>query len=207
MITTADQLSGIVRQRLIAIVRTTDDETLVRVADDLVAAGMTTIEITLTSPGALRAIESLRSRSADIRVGVGTVLTAKQADEATRAGAEFVISPILDRSVIAAAQAVGVPAIPGVNTPTELYDAIRAGADAVKVFPAAQLGPSWLRAVLDLQPGIPIIPTGGITPNSVPEWLYAGAAACGLGSALSRGTREEISRRVSDLLANVPPAP
>jgi 2-dehydro-3-deoxyphosphogluconate aldolase/(4S)-4-hydroxy-2-oxoglutarate aldolase len=115
---------------------------------------------------------------------MGTVLTADEVDRAVDAGARFVVSPSVVPEVIEAAQRHGIASYPGALTPTEIHTAWRAGATAVKLFPAGTLGPSYLTAVRAPLPDVPLVPTGGVDVEAVGAWLDAGAVAVGLGGPL-----------------------
>lgn len=147
------------------------------------SGGVTAIEVTLTTPGALRLIEQL-SANEQLLVGAGSVLSAEAAREAIDAGARYVVSPVFDPDVLATAHTYDVPALPGAFTPTEMLQAYKAGADLVKVFPADSFGPTYFKGVLAPMPFLELMPTGGVTPDNVGQWLDAGAVAVGLGSAL-----------------------
>lgn len=147
------------------------------------SGGVTAIEVTLTTPGALRLIEQL-SANEQLLVGAGSVLSAEAAREAIDAGARYLVSPVFDPDVLATAHTYDVPALPGAFTPTEMLQAYKAGADLVKVFPADSFGPGYFKAVLAPMPFLELMPTGGVTPDNVGQWLDAGAVAVGLGSAL-----------------------
>lgn len=145
------------------------------------AGGLTVIEMTLTTPGALNAIHAL-SRDENLLVGAGTVLTVNDVRAVEEAGGRFVVSPVFDEVVLREAERRGMLAIPGASTPTEILAAYRAGARAVKVFPAAALGgPGFLRAVRGPLPQIPLIPTSGPTAETLAEYFAAGAYAVGVG--------------------------
>ena len=172
----------IVSGGIVAILRAPSSDGFAAVADVLVAAGITALEVTLTSQGAIDAIAGLRRQLPDrVMVGAGTVLTADEAKAAVDAGAAFLVSPVLDTGLAGAAS---VPFYPGTATPTEIYAAHRAGAPLVKLFPAGNLGPSFLRNVRGPLPGVRIMPTGGIKLENIADWLLAGASAVGLGSPL-----------------------
>jgi len=145
------------------------------------------IEITLTTPGALDAIARLTS-DADLGclVGAGTVLDEGAARDCVAAGARFVVSPTLERSVIRVCKDLDVPCIPGALTPTELLEAWRTGGGAslVKLFPASAVGPRYLREVLAPLPFLRVVPSGGVSLENAGEWIRAGAAAVSVGSAL-----------------------
>lgn len=195
----------------VAVVRLQSAEAAIRVADVLHAGGVTALEITVTVPDACSVIAAVRKRFGDeVCVGVGTVLTADTVREAVDAGAQFVVSPVFLPDVIAESHRLGVPAIPGAMTPTELLTAHLAGADVVKLFPADTFGPGYIRSLLAPMPYLRVMPTGGVTPDNVGLWLAAGAVAVGLGGSLvdaslvATGDWDAImrrARRVADAVA------
>jgi len=188
-------------QRVFAIVRSDSYERVTATADTLLAAGITSLEISLTSPHALDAVSTLRRETGDdMVIGAGTVLDAAAARAAVDAGARFLVSPALDVEVIRTGHRYGVPVFPGVATPTEAVQAMESGADALKLFPASAHDPGWLRDVRAALPQAALLPTGGVTVATAPEWIAAGAVACGMGSALSEGDRETVAKRVTELL-------
>jgi len=171
--------------RVVAIVRLKGAAPLVDVARALTEGGIRSLEFTLTTPGALEAIEACRARFGDaVVVGAGTVLDAAQARQCLDAGAQFLVSPGFDREVIAAARDGGALAMPGALTPTEIVTAWRAGADVVKVFPARALGPKYISDVLAPLPNIPLMPTGGVDESNAVDYLRAGAVAVAAGGSL-----------------------
>jgi 2-dehydro-3-deoxyphosphogluconate aldolase/(4S)-4-hydroxy-2-oxoglutarate aldolase len=169
------------RERLVAIVRKALDVDL-RVAA-LAEAGVGVVEITLDDPAAAAAIERARGRG-DVSVIAGTVRRVDQVDLAVAAGAEAVVSPAFDRAVVERAAELGVPAIPGALTPTEVEAAWTAGAALVKLFPAGFGGPRYVRDLLAPLAGVPLLVTGGVDAENAASFLAAGAAAVGVGSAL-----------------------
>ncbi|MFD8548228.1 bifunctional 4-hydroxy-2-oxoglutarate aldolase/2-dehydro-3-deoxy-phosphogluconate aldolase [Streptomyces sp. NPDC059649] len=191
-------------QRVFAIVRSKTYDEASATADTLLSAGITTLEISLTTPFALEAVTTLtRELGEDAVIGAGTVLDAMSARMAVDAGARFLVSPSLDPEVIRTAHRYGVPVFPGVSTPTEIVRALELGADALKLFPASTHDPSWLREVRAALPQAPLLPTGGVTVDSAPEWIAAGAAAVGMGAALSEGDRDTVSKRAAELLTRL----
>lgn len=180
---------AIARTRLIAVLRAPVSTHLATVAVALSKAGITCIEVTLTTPRALRIIAELRGTLGDsAEIGAGTVLTVDDLEGAYAAGASYTLSPSLDLEVLDRAQELGRPHIPGAATPTEVATAWGRGAAAVKVFPASQLGgPSYLRALRDPLPQVRLIPTGGVNEAEVADYLRAGAVAVGVGTPLMQG--------------------
>jgi 2-dehydro-3-deoxyphosphogluconate aldolase/(4S)-4-hydroxy-2-oxoglutarate aldolase len=171
---------------VIAVVRLPDAKGLRPAAAALAAGGVSAVEITLTTPGALDAIAQLASDDgmAGCVVGAGTVLDEPAARDVVARGARFVVSPTLDRSVVRLCREQGVTCIPGAFTPTEMLEAWRAGATAVKLFPASTGGPRYLREVLAPLPFLRVVPSGGVSLENAAEWIRAGAAAISVGSAL-----------------------
>ena len=173
---------------VIAVVRAPETARLRAVARALAAGGVGAVEITLTTPGAIALIADL-ARDDDLSgcvVGAGTVLDEAAARAVIDAGARFVVSPTLDQAVIRACRERAVPCMPGAFTPTEILEAWRAGASLVKLFPAASLGPSFIRDVLAPLPFLRLVPSGGVTLENAAEWIRAGAAAVSVGGALLR---------------------
>jgi 2-dehydro-3-deoxyphosphogluconate aldolase/(4S)-4-hydroxy-2-oxoglutarate aldolase len=193
---------------VIAIVRVPSPELAIRAALALLAGGISIFEITMTVPDAIGVIRFLTDRyGARALVGAGTVLTAEDAGACVDAGAQFVVSPGVDRSTIAAAHALDVPIMPGALTPTEVIDAWRAGADWVKIFPCSALGGAkYLRALRGPLPQVKMCPTGGVSAATAYDYLAAGAAVLGIGSelvdpvALAAGEEAALSQRARALV-------
>ena len=194
--------------RATAILRTRDERLAAAAMDAAIRGGMRIVELTLTTPGALRIISTLAARP-DLRVGAGTVLLPSQARAAVEAGARFLVSPVMDPEIIAVARELGVPVLPGVHTPTEMLAAHRAGAPLLKLFPAPAGGPVWLRSVLAPLPFLRVVPTNGVDLDSAAAWLQAGAFAVGLTTALfdpavmAAGDVASIEQRARALLRAV----
>ena len=168
-------------ERLVAVLRRVADVDA-RV-DALAAAGVGVVEITLDDPDALAAIERTRDRS-DVTVIAGTVRRADQVDAAVSAGGEAVVSPAFSRAVVERAAELGVPAIPGALTPTEVEAAWVAGAALVKLFPGTLGGPAYVKDLLAPLADVPLLITGGVNAQNALSFLEAGAVAVGVGSAL-----------------------
>ncbi|MEV6098732.1 bifunctional 4-hydroxy-2-oxoglutarate aldolase/2-dehydro-3-deoxy-phosphogluconate aldolase [Nocardia sp. NPDC051981] len=167
---------------VIAILRAPTAGRFAEVTAVLHESGITAVEFTLTSAGALEAVRECAGFAHPI--GVGTVLTAKDAALAVEAGAAYLITPAVIDEVIAEGRRLGVPVVSGALTPTEIHRAWTAGSTMVKVFPAAVGGPGYIEAVRAPLPDIPLVPTGGIGLGAVRAYLDAGAAALGIGSPL-----------------------
>lgn len=179
------------RLPLIAILRGATPHEAVDVAEVLADAGFLCVEVTLNSPEPLRSIAALRARfEGRLLIGAGTVLEAGEVTAAAGAGAELIISPNTDSSVIEATKAAGLISLPGVFSPTEAFAALSAGADGLKLFPAEAASPPVLKAMAAVLPaGAPIFPVGGIEAAVMASWRAAGAAGFGIGSAIYRPGR------------------
>lgn len=173
--------------RIIAILRGDFEGREEEIVSALVDGGITAVEVTLNSPDALKSIDRLaRSFGSRIAVGAGTVLTAGEVVRSAGAGARFIVSPNRDTRVIAETKRLGMVSLPGCFTPSEIVEAVDAGADAIKIFPADTLGPAYIRAVRAPLGDIRLVPTGGVTPEKAREYFAAGAWAVGVGSELLR---------------------
>jgi 2-dehydro-3-deoxyphosphogalactonate aldolase len=171
---------------LVAILRGMRPEEAESIGDALVEAGFRIIEIPLNSPDPIRSIEALARRfGGAVLVGAGTVMTPDEARRVVDAGGRLVVMPHSDAEVIRAAKAAGAWCLPGVATPTEGFAALRAGADALKLFPGESLPPPVVKAWKAVfPPHVPLLPVGGIAPESMVDYVAAGAAGFGIGSAL-----------------------
>lgn len=171
---------------LVAILRGVRPDEVEEIGDVLVEAGFTILEVPLNSPQPLASIEKLARRvEGRALVGAGTVLTATQVEDVRAAGGRLIISPNTDIEVIAASVASGLVSMPGYFTPSEAFAALRAGARALKLFPAEGASPAVLKAQRAVLPKeVPVLAVGGITPAGMAPWRAAGAAGFGLGSAL-----------------------
>jgi len=190
----------------LGIIRVNQAEGLVRIAQALQEGGLDCVEITMTTPGALRAIEEAAGKLDGVLMGAGTVLDAATARQAILAGAEFLVTPTVEPDVIETARRYGVVVIAGAMTPTEILTAWEAGADMVKVFPANVLGPGYLKAVHGPLPQIPLVPTGGVTAETAGEFIRAGATIVCAGGwlvdkkAIAEGRYEVLTARARELI-------
>jgi len=197
---------------VLAIVRFRETGDLDGTLDALVAGGIRLLEVTLDTPGALDAIS--RASANGRSVGAGTVTTADQVRACADAGAGFVVSPGLVLDVVETAARLGIEAVPGVFTPTEVQQAASHGAETVKLFPASLGGPGYVRSLRGPFPTIGLVPTGGVGIEDVAAFLAAGATAVGLGGALvgsdppaSQGELDSIVTRASEALHAAAGAP
>lgn len=173
---------------LIAILRGVRSDEVLDIAEGIVAAGFSAIEVPLNSPDPLASIAALVGRFGnEVEIGAGTVLTADQVRECEQAGARIIVAPDTDREVISTALDLGLTPYPGATTPTEAFAAIKAGATKVKLFPSSAVGISGLKAWREVLPaGTELFPVGGVGADNAAEWRNAGAAGLGLGSSLYR---------------------
>lgn len=180
---------------LVAILRGITPNEVDAVGTALTGAGFHIIEVPLNSPRPFDSIERLaHAFGAHCTVGAGTVLDVADVARVAAAGGKLIVTPHIDPAVIAAAKQHGLRCTPGTATPSEAFSALRAGADAIKVFPAEQITPKVLHAwCAVLPPDIDVLPVGGITPAGMADYVRAGATGFGVGSALykpGRGIRE-----------------
>jgi 2-dehydro-3-deoxyphosphogluconate aldolase/(4S)-4-hydroxy-2-oxoglutarate aldolase len=197
---------GIVSGKVIAIGRGLAPSAILPVAASLAGSGVQAFEITLNSPAPMEAIAALAARfdPHDLLIGAGTVLDIAAAEAAVDAGARFLVMPHTDVDLIAWAAERGIPCFPGAFTPTEVLRAWRAGASAVKLFPASVVGPAFVRELRGPLRAIPLIPTGGVTLDSAPAFVAAGAVAVGVGSWLTGpGEPDEVALRARQIVAAI----
>jgi 2-dehydro-3-deoxyphosphogluconate aldolase/(4S)-4-hydroxy-2-oxoglutarate aldolase len=205
----ASVMEAIAAAGIVAVLRAGDASRFERAAEVLVEAEVTCVEFTLTSRGAVEALRRFAARMpAGVTLGAGTVLEPDTADAAIDAGASYLVTPTVELEVIERARRRGVAALPGAFTPTEILRAWRAGADAVKLFPASVGGPAYLRAVKAPLPEVPLVPTGGIGLEEIGRYLDAGALAVGLGGPLvgdagDGGDLAALRRRAEAAVAQV----
>jgi 2-dehydro-3-deoxyphosphogluconate aldolase/(4S)-4-hydroxy-2-oxoglutarate aldolase len=203
-----ESFASIIEAGLIPVVRAASAEWAIQAVEACLNGGIWVAEITMTVPGALRALEKLADRFGDrMLLGAGTVLDAETARVSILAGAEFLVSPNLRPATIEMAKRYSKAVFPGALTPTEVLAAWEAGADAVKVFPCGNVGGAkYIRALKGPFPQIEMVPTGGVSLDTAPDFFKAGACALGVGSELADsalmkdGRFDEIERRAQQFL-------
>lgn len=178
-------LAHMLNSGVVAVVRMNEAVSLRRAAEAVVAGGVGTFEVTLTTPGALDAVRDLvAAKIPGCLIGAGTILDAKAANAAIDAGARFIVSPTLEADVIAVCVERKITCIPGAMTPTEILQAWRMGADMVKVYPACSVGTDFFKNILGPLPFLRMIPSGGMTLENGADFIRAGAAAVSMAAAL-----------------------
>ncbi len=206
---TPDQFVDLFRRvRASAILRTSNHKAARLAMEAAIRGGFQVVEFTLTIPGALELVEDFAKRDGLV-VGAGTVLTVEEARQSVKAGAQFLVSPVLDEAVIAEAKALNVAVMPGTSTPTEMLRAYRAGAQLQKLFPAPGTGPAWLQQTLAPLPFLRIVPTSGVTLENAAAYLRAGAFGVGFTVSLfvaddiAAGRFDPIEQRARQMLEAV----
>ena len=197
------------RTQIIAVLRARDAADYAPVIDVLLEHGVRSVELTLSTPGTFEHLPALVAGDAgEKEIGVGTITTVEEAQRAIDAGAQYLVTPVLDAAIIDFAVRAGVPIFPGGLTPTELFAGWRAGATAVKIFPAQTVGPQFGTHLRGPFPDLEFVPSGGISLDDVPAWLEAGAVAVSLGGplvgdALKGGSLAALAERVRRVVALV----
>jgi 2-dehydro-3-deoxyphosphogluconate aldolase/(4S)-4-hydroxy-2-oxoglutarate aldolase len=203
LLSKTEVLERIVGIGLIPVIRVETAELARRAIAAVRKGGIPVVEITMTVPSAVRIIEELRDEVGhDVIIGAGTVLDSQNARECIRAGAQFIVSPILDPETVATCNEEEIIVMPGAFTPTEIVRAWSLGADLVKVFPAgAAGGASFIKSLKGPLPHIKMVPTGGVSLKTAKAFIEAGAEALGVGgdlvdvAALSEGNDARIAER------------
>jgi 2-dehydro-3-deoxyphosphogluconate aldolase/(4S)-4-hydroxy-2-oxoglutarate aldolase len=205
-----DKANMIKDSGIIGIIRATSSQKLIKASEAIKKGGVTAIEITMTTPGALSLIsEAKQELTGDFIFGAGSVLDNETARMAIIAGADFIVTPTINCEMISMCNKYGIPVIPGCFTPSEMLDAWSAGATFIKLFPANVVGPSMVKAVLAPLPQLEIIPVGGVDENNTVSYIQSGAVAVGVGSCLindellEKQDFSEITRRAQTLVAKV----
>lgn len=185
--------------KIIAVIRLDDLSQAQALCRALVNGGIRALEFTLTNPAAIDTMSAVidgmsEIQNGDVIIGMGSALSAEQAQASMAAGAQFIVSPHVDLGVIEATLAEDTLVVPGAMSPTEMMLAHHAGAQVVKVFPAPFFGPTYLKTVLAPLPFLKLMPSGGVTLDTINEYLDCGAIACGVGSALVNPTLIKAER-------------
>lgn len=179
-------LNQLLDEKVVAIVRLDSGEKLVKVAEALKAGGISAIEFTVSTPGAIDMIKEASAKfGGEVLMGAGTVLDPETARMAILAGAEFIVTPSINLDTLAVCKRYGKPTVAGAMTPSEMLTVWEAGADLVKVFPASMVGgASYIKAVLAPLPQLRLVPVGGVSAENAAQFIEAGAAAVAVGGNL-----------------------
>ena len=180
----SDVLARLKAEKVIALIRADSSASLLDCARALSAGGLNCIELTMTTPNAIELCAQVAKELPQVLLGLGTVLDAATARKGIAAGAKFIVTPCVRPAVIAACQEAGVPVLGGALTPTEVCTSWELGVDVVKIFPAEFFGAAYIKSLKGPFPKIQLLPTGGVTPETVGDFLKAGAFATAAGSAL-----------------------
>jgi 2-dehydro-3-deoxyphosphogluconate aldolase/(4S)-4-hydroxy-2-oxoglutarate aldolase len=205
-----ETLDTICETGVIAIMRAQSSDQLMAAADAIKRGGVRAIEVTMTTPGALGVISEAKARyGSDVVFGAGSVLDPETGRAAILAGADFVVSPILNLGLIELCSRYGVATMPGCYSPTEVITGWEAGADLIKLFPASVGGPDLVKAILAPLPQVQIVPVGGVDLDTAADFIRKGAAALGVGSSLvsqkllDAGDLDELTRRAAAYVEQV----
>jgi len=170
---------------IVGIIRNMKANDFERILPLYIQAGFTTIEVTMNTAGAEEMIKKAKSIYGDtINIGAGTVCNVNDLQKALEVGADFIVTPIVNKDVIEKCVALKIPIFPGAFSPTEIYTAWSLGASMVKVFPISQLGPGYIQSIKGPFPQIKLMPTGGVGLEDIKSYKEAGASAFGIGSPM-----------------------
>ncbi|WP_058302638.1 bifunctional 2-keto-4-hydroxyglutarate aldolase/2-keto-3-deoxy-6-phosphogluconate aldolase [Gorillibacterium timonense] len=199
-------LQSLTSNGVVAVIRADHPEDAYKMSKACIEGGLTTIEVTFTTPGADEAIRRLVADYGDrALIGAGTVLDPVTARIALLAGAEFVVSPSLDEETAKMCSLYGIPYMPGVLTLGEAKEALKLGVDVLKLFPGSAFGPDFVKAIKGPMPYLNIMPTGGVDLANMEQWLKAGCLAVGIGGNLTapakQGRYDEITRLAAEYVA------
>lgn len=201
--------SSLLENPIVAVLRANHATEYAPIIEALVAGGVTNIELTLSTKGVFEELENICAQfEGRAEIGVGTVTNAEEARTAIASGAAFIVTPVTETEIVTACVEAGVPIFPGGLTPTELHRGWAAGASAVKIFPASQVGPGYVKDLRGPFPEIQVIPSGGVGVQEAIEWIKAGALAVSvggplLGDAFKGGDLQALTERAQNLCAGV----
>ena len=194
---------------LVAVVRAESAEQAIKISEACIEGGIAGIEITFTVQGAVDIIKELVKNvdTSKVIIGAGTVLDPETARAAILAGAQFVVSPCLNKEVVKHCNRYQVPVMPGAMTIKEVVECLECGADIVKVFPGELFGPKIIKSIKGPIPQAQLMPTGGVSVDNVGEWIKAGVVAVGAGGSLTAGAKTgdyaSITRIAKEFIANI----
>lgn len=195
-----EDLKRVEETGIVAVVRAENAEKALKITEAVKKGGIDAIEITMTVPGAIDVIKQITDEYSrdEILIGAGSVLDAETARACILAGAEYIVSPSLDKETIAMCNRYQKAVMPGAMSVTEVVKAMKYGADIVKIFPATLFGPKIIKAIKGPLPQAPLMPTGGVSLDNVKDWIKAGSLAVGVGSSLSKGAKTGDYEQVTE---------
>ncbi|WP_111980028.1 bifunctional 4-hydroxy-2-oxoglutarate aldolase/2-dehydro-3-deoxy-phosphogluconate aldolase [Algibacillus agarilyticus] len=199
----------IAKSRLVAIIRLNNKEDVAGVIACLVAGGITTLEVTANTPGYCEAIAEARAKYPNVLVGAGTITNTERAQQAIDAGAQFIVTPNTEASVITLAHAHNLPVLMGALTPTDIAKAISLKADFIKIFPAGAFGIKYFKDIQGPFSDVPFMPVGGVNINNIAQWFEAGAIGVGVGNDLTQAVntqqeKNDLIQHVKNYLSKIP---
>ncbi|MBP3713343.1 MAG: bifunctional 2-keto-4-hydroxyglutarate aldolase/2-keto-3-deoxy-6-phosphogluconate aldolase [Bacilli bacterium] len=204
----AEIVQNLLKCGVVAVIRANSYEEAAKLADCCVKGGIVGLEITFTVPGADEVIAKLAAnKDAGYIVGAGTVLDVATARIAILKGAKFIVSPAFDKEVAELCNLYQIPYMPGCFTINEIVEAMKAGADVIKVFPGSSASPEYFKAVHGPLPQANLMPTGGVSIENCGQWIKAGAVAVGTGGSLTapakKGDYEGVVKNARDFVEAV----
>jgi 2-dehydro-3-deoxyphosphogluconate aldolase/(4S)-4-hydroxy-2-oxoglutarate aldolase len=194
---------------VVAVLRATHAREYAPVIEALADGGIRSIELTLSTAGVMDELPRLVDRfGAGVDIGLGTITSTEEASAGIGQEAAYLVTPTVNHDVVTLAASHGVPVFPGGMTPTELLSGWQSGASAVKLFPASTVGTGYLKQLHGPFPGLPVIPSGGISIEDAPEWIAAGSIAVSIGGpllqdAFNGGSLPELTKRANALIQTV----
>ena len=205
-INTSDKIR---KSQLVAIIRLANQDEVEAVVTCLIKGGVTALEITSNTPGFAQEIKHARAKHPEVLIGAGTIIDSKLAKEAIKAGAQFLVTPNTNKSVVKAAHKHGIPVLMGALTPTDIANCIKFKADFIKVFPAGSLGIKYFKDLQGPYSDIPLMPVGGVNIDNIEEWFEAGAIGVGVGNDLTQAAntvneQEALINIVKSYVAKLP---
>ncbi|MFB4167315.1 bifunctional 2-keto-4-hydroxyglutarate aldolase/2-keto-3-deoxy-6-phosphogluconate aldolase [Virgibacillus sp. JSM 102003] len=196
-------LQKITESKIVAVIRADSSEEAIEISEACIRGGITSIELTYTTPQVEKAIVNLSENYPDILIGAGTVLDVTTAKIAMQAGAKFVVSPGFDKETASLCNLYQIPYLPGCMTVTEMMSALSSGCSLIKLFPGGVFGPKSIKQFKAPLPQLSIMPTGGVDLDNIDDWFINGAEVVGVGSSLVKGSLDEIENNARKLIQKV----
>lgn len=193
-------LKRIEESKIVSVIRAEDKEQALKITEAVNKGGIDVIEITMTVPGAVDVLKELRKNFSkeEVLLGAGSVIDAETARACILAGAEFIVSPVLDKDTIKLCNRYQKAVSSAAFTPTEVYKGMEAGADIIKIFPASVVGPKMIKSIKGPLPQADLMPTGGINLDNINDYLNAGSFAVGVGSSITGPAKENNFEKITN---------